>query len=499
MSTHQADPKPLDRLPSGIPGLDTILQGGFPRAGISIIQGLPGAGKTILGNQLCYHHVAHGGKAIYVTLLAESHARMMLHMSQLSFYDADAIPDRLYLISAFRVLEESGLKGLQDLLRREVQKHKASVLVLDGLVAAEETATSAREFKKFIHELQTQASLTDCTMFLLTGATHKTVAPEHTMVDGIIELKTENFGRRAERALVAHKMRGVGVLRGHHAMRITSKGMEVFPRLEAIVSGPLTPPTGPTPPISTGLAELDRMTGGGMPTGSTTLLVGSVGVGKTTLGLHFLSQCDEQSPGAMLSFYDPPATLHAKARAFGMSFANAIDSGVVEVMWQPITEGQLDEVCEQFLRMIERRKAKRVFVDGVGGLNRLAGDQDRLARVLAAFNIRFQLTGVTAIYTAESDLSAAIHGKPFDGLSLQGVSSVAQNILLMRYVELRSRLYRMASVLKVRNAPIDSNLRLYQMTATGIDIEPNSDGAENILRQLEGLDPSRRPVGLAET
>ena len=159
MTTNEDESTGSDRLPSGIPGLDTVLQGGFPRAGISIIQGMPGAGKTILGNQLCYSHVANGGKAIYVTLLAESHSRMMLHMSQLSFYDASVIPERLYLISAFRVLEESGLKGLQDLLRREVQRHRATVLVLDGLVAAEESANSTREFKKFIHELQTQATL----------------------------------------------------------------------------------------------------------------------------------------------------------------------------------------------------------------------------------------------------------------------------------------------------------------------------------------------------
>src|SRR6185295_13426332 len=105
------------------------------------------------------------------------------HMSQLRFFDPAVIPERLYLISGFRVLEEDGLKGLQDLLRREVQRFKATVLVLDGLVAAEESAPSAREFKKFIHELQTQASMTDCTMFLLTGVSNRTISPEHTMVD----------------------------------------------------------------------------------------------------------------------------------------------------------------------------------------------------------------------------------------------------------------------------------------------------------------------------
>lgn len=486
MNKPSGNPSPLERISSGIPGLDAILRGGFLRAGITIIQGVPGAGKTILGNQLCYNHVANGGKAIYVTLLAESHARMMLHMAQLSFFNADFVPDRLYLISAFRVLEDSGLKGLQDLLRREIQRHDATVLVLDGLVAAEESASSAREFKKFIHELQTQASLTECTVFLLTGAGTRAVAPEHTMVDGIIELKSEAVGRRTERALVAHKMRGVDVLRGHHAMRINENGMEVFPRIEAVFGDPGQPPAHAARTLSTGLPVLDRMSGGGFPEGSTTLLVGPVGVGKTTLGLQFLSECTVQESGVMLSFYDGPEPLVIKARKLGLNFAGSVADKVVEIIWQPITEGQLDEICDRFLRLVRLKKATRVFIDGIGGLNRIAGDPDRLARVLAALNLEFQNRGVTAVYTAESDLSAAIHGKPFDGLSLQGVSSVAHNIVLMRYVELRSELHRMISVLKVRSAAIDSGLHLYTIGPAGLQIDEDSSRAARILHSLDG-------------
>ena len=75
-----SEPQEIERVPSGVPGLDTILRGGFPRGGIHILQGTPGAGKTILGNQICYQHAAAGGRALYATLLAESHARMLLHL-----------------------------------------------------------------------------------------------------------------------------------------------------------------------------------------------------------------------------------------------------------------------------------------------------------------------------------------------------------------------------------------------------------------------------------
>ncbi len=143
MPTDESGRPRLKRIPSGVPGLDTVLRGGFLRGGIFIVQGSPGAGKTILGNQICFHHAAKGGRALYVTLLAENHARMLLHIGQLGFFEEAIIPDRLYYISAFRVLEQEGLPAVLNLLRREVQARGASLLVLDGLSAIEETAAPA--------------------------------------------------------------------------------------------------------------------------------------------------------------------------------------------------------------------------------------------------------------------------------------------------------------------------------------------------------------------
>src|SRR3954452_21920712 len=101
-----------ERVSSGLPGLDTILRGGFLKAGIIIILGSPGAGKTILANQICFHHAAHGERVLYVTLLAASPPRTLLHIGPLEFFDATLIPRRIDLVSAFRVLEESGIRGL---------------------------------------------------------------------------------------------------------------------------------------------------------------------------------------------------------------------------------------------------------------------------------------------------------------------------------------------------------------------------------------------------
>ena len=90
------DVQQIERIPSGVPGLDTVLCGGFPKGGIHIIQGMPGAGKTTLGNQICYHHATTGGNALFVTLLAESHARMLVHLSTMSFFDASRLPEPIF-------------------------------------------------------------------------------------------------------------------------------------------------------------------------------------------------------------------------------------------------------------------------------------------------------------------------------------------------------------------------------------------------------------------
>ena len=497
MLTDPQDPPALERIPTGVPGLDTILRGGLLRGGTFIFQGSPGAGKTILGNQICFHHVAAGNRALYVTLLAENHARMLLHIGQLGFFTEAVIPDRLYYISAFRVLEQSGLSGVLDLLRREMQAHDASILVLDGLSAIEDTAASTRELKKFVHQLQAQAMMANCTMLLLTGA--QAVTSEHTLVDGVIEFETQLYGRRAERTLQVHKLRGSGYMRGKHTYRITDKGIIAFPRTEVFLGADSTRDvTGPI--LTTGLAQLDRMMGGGFPRHSTALLVGPPGIGKTTIGLHFLSACDEQNPGLLFGFYETPAAITDKARALGLPIERLIEQGIVEIVWLPTTHGLLDEACHRLVDAIRRRKVRRLFIDGLQGFEKLATDRERLGHIFSAFNNEFRGLGVSTIYTSEADLIGPLGGLPYSGLSLRGVSCMAEIILVTRYVELRSQLHRMISVLKVRDSQINSALHKFTITPTGIVIEGDESGAEAILAQTTGqgvapvsryLDPGR--------
>jgi circadian clock protein KaiC len=321
-----ADPSKLQIVPSGIAGLDTILRGGFFQGGITIIQGKPGAGKTILGNQLCFNHVANGQNALFVTLLAETHTRMLQHIGNLEFFDGDVIPDQLAYVSAFPVMEAEGLGGLLKLLRHEIRARRTTLLVIDGLVAAETAADSDMAFKKFIHELQLQATTMNCTMFLLTSSDGEgSTGAEQTMVDCVIEMRSRLYGWRAERDLEIPKRRGDGFLRGRHAFRINDIGITVFPRFEAL---PTTPPKierANASRASTGLASLDGMFDGGFPQPSNTMLIGAAGSGKTTLGLHFLGQCTPQEPGLFFGFYEAPDRIKAKAIVLELPVAKLFD------------------------------------------------------------------------------------------------------------------------------------------------------------------------------
>jgi circadian clock protein KaiC len=290
----------LERVLTAIPGLDTVLRGGFLKAGIYILRGEPGTGKTILGNQFCFNHVAAGHRAVYVTLLAETHDRMMQHMQTMSFFEPTRIPDGLYYVNGFRVLEEDGIKGFINLLRHEIRTQNATLLVLDGLIAIEESSESDREFKKFILELQAHIAIEGCTALLLTNDRRNTYHPEDTMVDGLVELHDVLFGTQAERELEVRKLRGTDALRGRHSFRITDGGIVVYPRIEALLARPSAVDQWPDERCATGVNQLDGMIGGGIPQHHNRAR--RLGFGKTSLGLHFPRNRPPRSQGSFSAF-----------------------------------------------------------------------------------------------------------------------------------------------------------------------------------------------------
>jgi circadian clock protein KaiC len=485
---------PLERVPTGIPGLDIVLRGGLLKAGIYILRGEPGTGKTIFGNQLCFNHAAAGHHAIYVTLLAETHDRMLQHMRTMSFFEPARIPDGIYYVNGFRVLEEDGIKGFIDLLRREIRTHNATLLVLDGLVGTEEASGSDREFRKFIHELQAHIAIEGCTALLLTDGRPNEYHPEHTMVDGVIELHDVLFGVQAERELEVPKLRGTDVLRGRHSFRITDRGIVVYPRIEALLARPSADEEWPDARCAIGVDELDAMLGGGIPRSTATLVLGASGSGKTSLGLHFLSRSSAEEPGLLFGFYEMPLRLRHKAAGIGIKLDGLIEQGHLEILWHPPTEEILDALGNRLLEAVRRHRVKRLVIDGLLGFQEIAADRShRIGRFLTALANELRVLNVTTVYTAET---RNLIGGVIEGPTI-GLSTIAENLMLLRYVEIRSQLRRLISVVKMRDSDFDSSLREFRITSAGIELAHTFASAEAILSGFPQLATEELPADKA--
>jgi circadian clock protein KaiC len=467
----------LQRIPTGIPGLDRILCGGLLGGGVYIIEGVPGTGKTILANQICFNHVAAGGRVAFVTLLAESHTRMLQHLQPMSFYKEEAIPERLYYVSGFRILESEGLKGIVDLLRREIKGHQASLLVLDGFATTEESASSPREFKKFVHEVQSHAASLECTILLLTNGSEREVSPEYTMVDGVLHLEDDLFAQRTERTLRVGKFRGSDFLPGLHPFRITSRGHEIFPRVEAAFAQPSARDTYSPRRQSTGIPSLDAILGGGLLAETTNGLYGPTGIGKTTLGLQFVAQSSTAEPGTFFGFFESPERLRARAEMLGIDIKGLERSGAVELVWCPQGEHILDELGHRMVDAVRRRRVKRLFIDGYGGLVESATNPGRMTRFISTLSNELRAMKATVIMSMES---RNVMGTATE-LPEKGLSSLLEGLILMRYTEIDGVIRRVVSVTKIRDSSFDASLRQFNITPHGIEVGGPIRGVEAAL------------------
>jgi circadian clock protein KaiC len=458
-------PPALDRTRTGVPGLDEITGGGFLKSGVYILQGAPGAGKTILANQIVHSHAAGGGRVVYVTMLAESHARLLQHMEAFSFFDFAAIPDKVYYVSAFNALRASGLKGVVELLRNEMRTHGAGILVLDGLVMAASAASSDEELKLFVSDVQTHSTLTGCTTLLLTSDdADRPISAEQTMVDGILLLRERHFGPRRERNIEVVKFRGSATLRGNHAFHITGNGITIFPRLEAARREPPSDAVQPVG-VSSGVPGIDRMFDiGGYAKAGATVVSGPSGSGKTTLALHFLAQSTEQDKGLFFGFYEAPALLQQIARIQGIDPRGVLAGGAVDFIWRPFGENMLDDMARQLLERVAAGRISRVVIDSVGGFMAAPAFADRGAPFLATLINELRRLGVTTMLTVEEQVDQSPRL-----LATPTTSAVADTIMELR-VTCDAAVRRFISVGKSRVSRTDLRVRELVLGATGLSV-----------------------------
>lgn len=465
-----------ERISTGVFGLDTALNGGLFKNGIYIVSGRPGAGKTILANQLAFSHVQRGGRVVYATLLAETHARLISQLRVMSFFDEKAIGKALIYLNALEAVTEHGLTGLLELVRRMVRDQKASLLVLDGMVTAATLAASEQEYKRFISELQVWVAVVGCTVLFLTSAgIGPDISPEHTMVDGIIELTNERVRMRNLRFLSVTKLRGSGFIEGLHFYRIGANGLEVYPRMEAQIEIDDVPPSSRRVP--SGVPGLDAVLGGGFMADSTTLLLGSSGAGKTVSGLQFLADGARRGEKCLhFGFYEPPQAVIGKAERLGFGFEKLIASGNLFVKWYRPAELFIDVVVDALLGIVREKKVTRLFIDGFVGF-RSTHPAERIHTVFSAVTDALIREGVTTLITDETrELFIREVEVP-----TANVSAIFHNIVFMRQVEIDAELVRLLSVMKTRDSGADRRLWQYEIGDNGLRLVAPFDSAQGRL------------------
>jgi circadian clock protein KaiC len=354
---------------------------------------------------------------------------------------------------------------LLKLIRGMVRDRQATLLIVDGMITASALAGSDIEFKKFVQELQTWIEVIGCTVVLLTSARESDLRPEYTMVDGIMELEYPAIGARRVRELTVTKFRGSPFAEGKHTYDITGDGVSVFPRVEyrfgrrpqaAVQDGR----------ADTGDPKLDAMIAGGFARGSTTLLIGSSGAGKTILGLQFLGAGLARDERVLhFGFYEDPPTTIASADRFGFGFGEAIQDGTLECVWLPMAEGILDRIGDYLIGSVERTRAQRVVVDGLQAF-RNAAHAERLAGVWGALAQELRSRGVTMLIMAETP---EIFVNRLE-VPVPGMSAAVDDIVFLRQLEDGTTVRRELGVLKTRDRAHERSLVAYDVTSRGIRV-----------------------------
>ena len=388
-------------------------------------------------------------------------------LGTLDFFDRSQLGMTISYVSVFHTLRDSGLSAVVELVRKEIARQGATLLVFDGLLNARDRADSPLDVKTFVAEIQSQAAFVGCSVLFLTSTRYADDSPEHTMVDGVIELHEEVPGVRSVRRLQVKKSRGSPALGGLHQFEITSSGLTAYPRLEAAIRRPSGDDQPSLTAVASGVEGLDELLGGGLPASSVTLVFGPSGAGKTAIGLNFLAKASKDEPALHFGFYETPARLRAKARALGVDIDGPIETDDLEIIWEPMTENLLDKLGHQLLQAVRRRNVKRLLIDGLSGFERAAVHQSRMTEFFSALINELRALGVTTIATWElRDLFGPTLTAPGSELS-----SLIDNLVMLRHVEAKSRYKKALSVLKVRDSAFDPAIHEASFGNTGIRID----------------------------
>ena len=462
---------------SGIPHLDFVLGGGLIPGSLTMVIGPPGCGKTILSQQMGFHAARQGRKVLVLTTLPEPHVKLLANLRTLGFFAEGLVGDRIELLNVYRQLRED-FAGAGAMILRLVREQRANVLILDSLDSVRDLAGTEIALRELIYELSAGLGLLGVTVVVVSALEPRRAAqyPELTIADHIIMLRSELDGARGLRALEVTKMRGAAQRPGLHGYRIDARGVSVYPRQETVPLPAETPTGDGRAPF--GLAELDRMMGGGPPRGSNTFIVGNPSTGKTLLALQFLLDGYRRGePALYVGFQETAQQLGAKAAGLGLDLPRSIPDRF-EFTYRVPAEFDPDEIAALIRERIAAGGVKRLVIDSLPDLlSGLAADDRRLS-FLTALMAYTRNAGVTTCCIEEM-FSAALPSEA----RMQAIeySAYADNIVLLRHLEARAELRRIISILKMCNSDHDRTLREFTIGPGGLAILTPGEGGESML------------------
>ncbi len=235
-TSSQLQGLPIERLKSGVKGLDEILGGGLVKASVTVFAGAPGAGKTTLAQQICFNNATKETKTIIFQTLSEPSAKTMRYMGQFKFFDISKINQSVFYLDLGAILRKSGFDAAIKTFTDEVRKLSPKLVIIDSFKVFEDFAGSREELRKLSYDISVQLMAWEVTAFLLGEYSEYDLehSPLFSLVDGIIGMKAINASGDAQRGLRVLKMRGAKHLRDAHPFDINENGVEMRKR----------PPTG---------------------------------------------------------------------------------------------------------------------------------------------------------------------------------------------------------------------------------------------------------------
>ena len=450
-----------ERLNSGNEGLDTILGGGLPANGINLIIGLPGSGKTILSQQFAFAGATNDRPAIYLSTVSEPFEKMLRYGQTLSFFDRDAIGQSVFFEDLGSTLGgDGGLGAVFERIAALIKERRPGIIAIDSFKALSAFAEGPQAFRRFLHDLAALLTSYPITSFWIGEYDDEETraAPESAVADGIIALGATRANERSLRLIEVTKLRGSGFLSGRHGYRLSSEGIAVFPRLADPVRGE-TYSIG-NQRISTGIPPLDTMLEEGYAQGSSTLVAGPSGVGKTLMGLHFVfNGAARGEPGVIATLQENPIQLQRIAAGFDWS----LDDEGVALMYRSPNDVYIDQWVYELLDLVEATGARRVLIDSLTDLQFASTDPVRFHEFVYSLVQRLSRGGISPIMTSE--VADLFH---VGSLAEYGISHLSDNVILLQYLRSRSRLLRTVTIVKSRASAHDPEIREFDITADGI-------------------------------